>query len=382
MNILFISSWYPNSHFAYMGIFVKKHARAIKLAGGNIKVLAFVINKSDKLWDNKSRFFIDENGIETQLIEVNAKLYKILTVDVLFHKIFINKYLSKELSSFKPDIIHSNVLFFGGLLGHYVSKKFNVPLVMTEHWSRAGNYLQEGLYKGKARKALDHASMLMPVSSYLAGTFKGFIDEKKITVVPNVVDTDLYAYHDRKADPGKIVFACCANWVDPKRPDLFFEALEVYKKKSGKNFILHAIGGGDKILPLKEKKWSFDVNYYGFIEGEKIVEIFKQSDYLLHASGLETFSVALAESACMGIPRIASNAGATPELVNSENGILCENTIDSWVNAIEQIQTISFDRKKISESMREKVSMKSVGEKYMEIYRKVLSKQDLTDLSE
>jgi glycosyltransferase involved in cell wall biosynthesis len=372
MNILFISSWYPNSHFAYMGIFVKKHARAIKMAGGNIKVLAFVINKSDKWWENKSRFFIDENGIETQLIEVNAKLYKILTVDVLFHRIFINKYLSRELSSFKPDIVHSNVLFFGGLLGDYVSKKFKVPLVMTEHWSKAGNYLQEGLYKGKAKKALDHASMLMPVSNYLAGTFKGFIDEKKITVVPNVVDTDLFAYHERKTNPDKIVFACCANWVDPKRPDLFFEALEVYKKKSGKDFILQAIGGGDKLLPLKEKKWSFEVNYYGFTEGEKIVEIFKQTDFLLHASGLETFSVVLAEAGCMGIPMIASNTGAIPELVNEENGILCENTADSWVNAIEKIRTIDFDRKKIAGSMMEKASLKKVGEKYMEIYKKII----------
>lgn len=372
MNVLFIASWYPNSTFIYQGIFMEKHAHAIKQAGVNIKIIAITINRSDKLWENKSKFFVDSAGIETQLIEINSRFNKAIAVNIFYLQMLVNKTLKKRFPDFKPDVIHSNVVFPSSIIGYKLSKKLNIPHVITEHWSKIDHFLKEGFNASSAQKAVHEAAAIMPVSNYLAGKMKEFVRQDQIIVVPNAVDTSVYNYIERDEIQGEeLVFACLANWQTPKQPELIFEGLEKFAKNSEKKIRLEAMGGGALLDALKQKKWSFAVNYYGFIPPEKIVTVFKDVDFLLHASNEETFSIILAEAGIMGIPAVASNKGAMPELINESNGIVCENTVDDWAKAIGEIALKKFDRKKISDDMKVIASYEAVGNKYKKVYEKV-----------
>ena len=82
MNVLFIAGWYPNSTFKYQGIFSKKHAHAIKSAGVNIKAMALTVNHSKKVLEFKSDFFTDEAGVETLLLEINSRFYKLFLINM------------------------------------------------------------------------------------------------------------------------------------------------------------------------------------------------------------------------------------------------------------------------------------------------------------
>ena len=76
MKVLFISSWYPNSVHPLKGLFVKKHAAAIKSAGVDIEVVAITVSPSSKTFEKKIYKHTDENGIVTHQIELNSRFYK------------------------------------------------------------------------------------------------------------------------------------------------------------------------------------------------------------------------------------------------------------------------------------------------------------------
>lgn len=374
MNVLFIAGWYPNSTFKYQGIFIKKHAHAIKTAGVNIKVLALTVNRSDKLLQTKSEFFTDEAGVDTQLTEINSRFYKLFAISMPLLHFMVKRNFRKYFKNFKPDVIHSNVLFPAGLLGDKLAGSFKIPHVITEHWSKADAFMESGLYASAGIKTCKNASTVMPVSNYLAKKLAKHVGSQKIVVVPNTVNTSLFKLIPAKPKTNEIVFACLANWQSPKRPDLIFEALNVFAKTSAKKVKLKSVGGGALIQPLKTKKWNFEVEFSDFVDAEKIITIFDDVDYLLHASEDETFSIILAEAGVMGIPMAASNKGAMPELINLNNGVLTENTLEDWVKAIEKLVSGSYNRQQISEEMKKLTSYEAVGSKYKEIYLKALSR--------
>jgi glycosyltransferase involved in cell wall biosynthesis len=63
--------------------------------------------------------------------------------------------------------------------------------------------------------------------------------------------------------------------------------------------------------------------FHGFVEREKLAELFRKSELYVHPSLMEGYGMALAEAMCYGLPIVSTTAGAIPELVKSGvNGIL------------------------------------------------------------
>jgi glycosyltransferase involved in cell wall biosynthesis len=372
MKVLFISSWYPNSMNPLKGIFVKKHAAAIKAAGADVEVLAITVGPG-RFFQIRIDTSIDEYGITTHKIEFNSWFYKLIHLDLLIQFGFIRQIYYKRIKpKFQPDIIHSNVLYPAGVLGHKLAKKENLPHIITEHWSKVDKFMESSLYKGSGMKAYNSAKYVTVVSRFLKESIaKHIIDKEKIKVVPNAVDTNVFYFSEKKPNE-KLTFTCVAHWTFPKRPDIIFNALEKFSGGK-KNIILNIIGEGPLLNELKVKKWNFKVNYLGNLDRKDIAEKLRQSDYFLHASDIETFSIVIAEALSTGTPVLASNVGAIPELVIENNGVLCENSIESWSQGLHKLTQTGFDNKQISrESQR--FGQEKIGESFMELYRSIVSK--------
>jgi hypothetical protein len=153
MKVLFIASWYPNSTNPLKGIFIKKHAEAIKKAGVEIELLALTVSYSKRVFEKKVSKTKDENGVNTHLIEVNSRFYKLIHVDMLLQFTFLKKYFYKEVKpTFTPDIIHSNVLFPAAIMGYWLARKEKIPHVVTEHWSKVDDFFSKSLYSKAGKK--------------------------------------------------------------------------------------------------------------------------------------------------------------------------------------------------------------------------------------
>ncbi|UCE65028.1 MAG: glycosyltransferase family 4 protein [Candidatus Zixiibacteriota bacterium] len=65
------------------------------------------------------------------------------------------------------------------------------------------------------------------------------------------------------------------------------------------------------------------VKFHGFLEREKLFELFSKSQLYVHPSLMEGYGMVLAEAMSFGLPIVSTTAGAIPELIeNRVNGIL------------------------------------------------------------
>lgn len=371
MNILFVSYWYPTPQHPLKGIFIKKHAHAVASAGCQVCVLSLCIENSSALYKKETLRSKDEAGIETIQILIQSRFYKFLHV-LPFHQYrLIRKEFTQLKSTFDPNLIHSNVLYPAGILGHMLSKEFSKPHVITEHWSKIQKFMSKSLYASLGKKAYRDASAITVVSDFLKGTVCLYASEDKIHRVPNVINNDVFCYTPKAITGDALVFTCVAHWHSPKRPDLIFHALQKLTRIQQKKIRLNVIGTGPLLTELKKGNWSFDINYLGQRSPSELASTLQQSDYFLHASDVETFSVVIAEALCTGTPVLASNKGAIPELLNTSNGILCDNTLESWEHGIEQLINIKYDYEHIAQDAN-RFSGKMIGRSFRELYERII----------
>ncbi|TAL62896.1 MAG: glycosyltransferase [Bacteroidetes bacterium] len=373
MNILFLSFWYPSKERPLFGAFIKQHAASIKESGCAIKVLALNSHRrnSSKLFDQEH--YTDENGIETHVITLNIWLYKLVYILPYLSAWILTRYIQENiLPSFKPEIIHSNIIYSCGMAGHRLSQKYGTKHIITEHWSGADKFIEGYFFSNLGSKAYNHSAAITVVSHFLKRSLSRHItDKNKIHVIPNIVRTNLFTYKPKNKN-ACLVFTAMAEWEYPKAPELFLEALGKIKKQKNIDFLVNILGNGSQLQGLKNKQYDFKINFTGKLDWSESAKVLHRSDFLLHSSYMETFSIVIAEALCTGTPVIASNAGAISELINEKNGVLCENIVDGWVKGIEQALKTSYNFQEISNHIGNKYSRKVVGQQFAELYRKVL----------
>jgi glycosyltransferase involved in cell wall biosynthesis len=383
MNVLFLSSWYPTKKNPNFGIFVKEHAHAIHVSGNNIVVLAIVTAKSNKIFDVSTSDFKDELGVRTIIVEINSLFKNYINYLIPLQYIYLKKTTEFTMQSgFKPQIIHSNVIFPMGIMGSWLSKKLNIPHIITEHWSRIQGFITIPFFSYWGKNAYLNAEKILPVSRFLQNRIKTIIPELsicKFKVVGNVVDSGTFFYSEKTEYPEPINFCAVATWATKKIPDklpeLFIEALSTFQKKTNRTITLTMIGGGDKIPELKEicKKENLETYFTDYISKQDIAEHLHKADYFIHASKVETFGVVIAEALLCGTPVICSNVGALPELINDSNGVLCENKVENWVNGLIEINNHNYNRKEISDQIKSKYNLESIGRQLTDIYLNIVS---------
>ncbi len=375
MKVLFVTSWYPSSSNALKGIFVKKHAQAIHMAGTNIQVLALSVNHSKKLFEKKVRHFTDEKGLDTHIVELNSRFYKFIHLHIWYQHRVLRQYYTKNIRPyFKPQVVNSVVLYPAGILGHRLARKENCPHVIIEHWSKVGRFMKKSLFAAAGRKAYGHAKKIVVVSQYAKSMLTPYVkDPGKLAVIPNVINTEMFHPSQQAVAGTPIVFACVAHWTVPKRPDLIFESLQNLATLHKKTILLHVVGEGVFLRQLKARSWDFAIQYHGSLPPEKVAGIFRSSHYFLHASDVETFSVVIAEALASGLPVLASEAGAIPELISSNNGLVCKNTVEAWTQGLlSLLGKNDYDPASIATQACERFNEAHIGQAFTAVYNQAV----------
>jgi glycosyltransferase involved in cell wall biosynthesis len=353
-------------------VFVKKHAAAIKSSGVEIEIIAITVSPSAKLFEKKEYETIDENGIKTHNVELNSVFYKFIHVHLFWQYGILKKvYLQKVKPHFKPDIIHSNVLYPAAIMGDWLANREGLPHIITEHWSKVNDFMNKSFFSRYGLKAYNRAKKITVVSEFLGKNISGHLtDKEKIVRVPNVINTHVFNYEAKQSHPEKLVFTCTASWTAPKRPDLIFESLEKISHSIKRKITLNVIGRGPLLDELKNKKWTFSVNYHGNLDSSGIAAILHRSDFFLHASDMETFSIVTVEALATGTPVLTSQVGGLPELVNENNGLILQNRLEDWTQGIVKLTERNFDYEAISRSAQ-KFSVSEIGKAFREVYLSV-----------
>ena len=203
MKAVWLVSWYPNKLSPYDGDFIKRHAEATSL----FEDLNVIFLKKDEKGLLTKTVLVEEN--QSGRLHETIIYYHVPKRFALLDKIFsatryrrlyqqaINNYLEKNG---RPGIIHVHVGMKAGLAALWLSKKIDVPIVLTEHWT---GFLKEaddrfeqlpGYYQRAWKKVASAAQSISLVSDHLLKSWSSFMPGKNLRVIPNVVNTSIFNY--------------------------------------------------------------------------------------------------------------------------------------------------------------------------------------------
>jgi len=264
----------------------------------------------------------------------------------------------------------------------------NIPVVATVHACVHDPALTP--YKGRAQ-ALYHrfwirpiearifrrANAVVAVSHYTAKRTEVAFGIGKITIIANAIDTQHGSFHpDRRTSPQqRFRMLYVGNWSIRKGVDLLApimghlgEAFELYYTVDRHGLHEHyAIPKNGHCLGRYET-------------ADELADAYRNADALLFPSRLEGLPLTVLEAQACGLPVIATNGSSLPEAVeNGVSGLLClQNDARAFANAARQLASNPERWVRMKQAARKRIeerfSHEAMIDRYLDVYRTVLSK--------
>lgn len=387
-KVLLVAHWLPSPHKPGRGVFIVEHAKAMQVVDLEPRIFSLQFESGSSF---KSRWRIYKLD-EIPCIEfcLYSPVYKLMSLWPSLWWPFYRKRVMRKLKEFYPEVqlIHSQVLLPAGIIGSAVAKSWSLPHYLTEHWSKAPEFISANLYRFSHRAAvhaLQNTKAISMVSAYALKAFSRAAAQKnielpRICVIPNVVqipeiDEKELAYPEA-GKPFRLL--SIANWNKSKnitkRPDIIIDTLKkLCRVAPQQQWHLTVVGQGDMLPEIKREltKLPISTDYPGFIAKSELSKLYCNHHLLIHASNIETFSLVVAEALGHGLPVVASKVGAIPELVNHESkGLLVRNIDLDFSQAIEKMsQQYPASRIKIAKSQNLMYNKNKVGRQLQDFYR-------------
>jgi glycosyltransferase involved in cell wall biosynthesis len=381
LNVLFLSSWYPCRSNLYNGNFVQRHAEAVAIYA-SVHVLFACSDKNLK--SVETEHFV-KNGVDTHIIYYPKIKSKIPLLDnmlkyIYLKKLYLKNYIKLKNTIGKIDIIHINVIYPIGLIARYLKRKFNIPYVITEHWT---GYLPQNqgklssFVKQQSRKIVSAASVVMPVSDNLQKSMQELGFKADYNLIPNVVDTKLFGLKEEAYKPLRFIHVSTLIDKHKNISGILHTIKQLSKKR--KDFTFTIIGDGD-IKPHIRYAEQLEIpkeiiTFEGAKPIEKIAEAMQKSDIFVLFSNYENLPCVISEAHSCGLPVISTNVGGISEMIDDLNGILIsvkdENTLlEKMEHMLNEFDSYKPD--KIRKKAIKRYAYDKVGKQIVAVYNKVL----------
>ena len=216
----------------------------------------------------------------------------------------------------------------------------------------------------------------------------GLLKDKKISVIPNPLDINLYKPSEKKlakkslglSEDSKVILFMAANVSSEYKGVTYLEqALRLLKQQNkdlSENIVLLVVG---RVKNDVFKNYPVKIICTGAVNDEqRIISYFNASDLFLLPSLEENLPNTIMEAMACGTPSVAFRTGGIPDLIDHmENGYLAEfRSAEDIKNGISTILSDSELSKKMQINARKKVeenySYRIVAAKYKEIYESCL----------
>ncbi len=257
---------------------------------------------------------------------------KIFNVNYVTPFLFdIMKKLPKELDFDSYDTVIAHMpsgIIFANKLVNSIQK----PLVCGVHVSDIEvltNPIYKYYFKTQLQDAFRNAKKIACRSHVLQKKFSKLMPEcaQKTFVASSGVSVEVAEVETSTCNldlPIRVL--TCANLIKRKNIDKLILAI-----KDLEEFELNIIGDGKELKTLKKlARNSSNINFYGRLPNNKVLEEMKNSDIFILPSVNETFGMVYLEAMSAGCVTVGiKNDGIDGIIKNGENGFLCEATPQS-----------------------------------------------------
>ncbi len=229
-----------------------------------------------------------------------------------------------------PDVVQMNVLDKNGLLALYLKHRYHIPYSIIEHWSGylPANFSFRGGWHAQIMRHIARcANAIFPVSNMLENAMRTCgITNTHWMKINNVVDDFFYLPYKKEPRAKKrLLHVSCFDEKAKNIKGILRTARKVAEQRQ--DFELVIVGTG---VDFAEDRRFADslcfppdmLTFTGEQTPQQVCHWMQQSDAFVLFSRYETAGVVLAECLAVGLPIIGSDAGAIPEVVNPQTGIL------------------------------------------------------------
>ena len=386
LNILFLSSWYPNRVLPTLGNFVQRHAEAVSLYS-NVAALYVCSDSSCK-----QTYEITENYLNN-VYTVNVYYKKVehgIPVISQFQKAI--RYIRANYKGLKIvnskfnkiDLIHNNILYPAGIIAWYLKKSKHIPYLNTEHWT--GYLPSDGSYKGFFREFItktiaQKANYLAPVSLDLKIAMENHGLKSNYEIVSNVVDIKLFYPEQNKIKKSKTRIIHISTLEDQQKN--ISGILRAIKKLTENivDFELFIIGDHPDRKDFEKLAtdlgiFNKQVFFLGMKLKEELASLLRESDFFILFSNYENLPCVLIEAIASGIPVIATKVGGIPEHISDKLGIIIPPGDElNFAKAMEKMihNYASYDVNYLRKYAIDHFSNEKVGEQFQQLYLKILN---------
>jgi len=381
LRILHIASWYPSKVHGTLGNFVKRHIEAISTMHTGAVCYAAPCPADQSIPQNSLGDF---GNFSEHIVYFNAQKPVVRRVT---HELLR---LAEQINDQPFDLIHLHVAYPAGKAARALAKRWNIPLVVTEHWTAYHSDQSHRLpfwRRRSMRATLQQAQLICPVSSDLAQSIKRFAQleqEEKFCVVPNVVDTDLFQPQPSKIKKTGELF----QWLhissladDQKNISGLIRTVQRVRQNSNQ-FHVQIVGDGN---PQPHQKLvdalglQDCITVHGEISLDQVAEKMRNADALLLFSRYENFPCVIPEAWASGIPVLSTDVGGISEhlsidrgaLVESENETAMADAMQRWIAGKD-----SFDCDALRAHAVDHFSVDAVAHAYSNVYTKALESNE------
>lgn len=383
MHVMIVPSWYATEFNKVHGSFFKEQALALKNSGVKVTIAFNEIWPLSMIGKVKNKIGLAKE-VEDGLTTYRYRNFNYLPKNPLMFKIF-NKRMEKLYNKIvenegKVDVIHAHSAMWGGISAAYISEKYGIPLVLTEHSSlEKAEYLKDS-YRNFVYEAYRKSHTLITVSDSLKREIQNYVTDKDINVINNLVDLDNFTLDNRNINydkKDKFVFFSCAFLEPDKGMDVLIEAFnKVFK---GKNVQMRIGGEGRATEQLsnliKELNLEDQVELLGELSRKEVADEMKKCNCFALASKHETFGMVYVEALASGKPVIGTKNGGAEEIINENNGLIVEiDNVEELSNAMEKLyyNIEKYNPTLLREECENRFSEKNVISQVKKVYEDVL----------
>jgi hypothetical protein len=239
------------------------------------------------------------------------------------NKLFLKKHVAFA-KTFSPDYIYTNSSL--APMGGYVSLKMGIPFIWHHRETvndSAYNYYLE--FPKEFDDLYLNTKLHVFTSSFLAKNYSKFTSNGASLITFNGVKFKSDFNSKERLSPDERIKLGLVGRINSQKGQK--EVIEVFHKlRKNNRYELHIIGDGNKdyIQSIGCLNEQANLIFHGFLNKN---EIFNKFDFLIINSTNEAFGRVVAEANYNGIPVIAKNSGAFPEIIDDKiNGFIFNNT--------------------------------------------------------
>jgi 1,2-diacylglycerol 3-alpha-glucosyltransferase len=333
-------------------------------------------------------------------------VYGIRSISILIYQsfrvspLFISGIIRGAVGEISPDIVHIQNHFLIGKRVVSTAKKLGIPVIGTNHFMPENlvHYLhlpeiaEKGLRKFAWRECIrifEKLDFVTTPTKTAVALLKNAGFSKDVMPISCGIDLErfkptndgLYLKRIFAVPNNKPVLLYVGRLDKEKRIDIILRALPDILRVTSVHLVLAGIGKEKQKLEELTEKLGIQkaVTFTGFVPDKDLQNIYRIADLFVIAGIAELQSIVTMEAMASGLPVVAVNAMALPELVHDgENGYLFPDgdsqMLAEKVIAILSNQTMRAQMSKKSLEIIKDHDINKIVEKYESIYNEIINR--------